>query len=232
MPREVSSRSASVRQETSRDNPAEDRQSRSLRPARERRPVATPATEKSLAESVSLAPSVLADLVLSTPVPLDERNVLFGGADPVAEALSIDSGERKLLEKAWLKTRDVIVSHQLESLEHEPSGDALWISSKPFDGAPLRETFLEESSRILGSERAKAMWRLLKADQAFGGWGSKPSSACSLEYVRQSDGSLVYRVTERSAPDAPAGRTWIAAELPPHLREAAGQLGLPLQPPQ
>ncbi len=175
---------------------------------------------------------MLADLVLSTPVPLDERSVLFGGADAVAEALGIDSGERKLLEKAWLQTRDGIVSHQLESLEHEPSGDALWISTKPFDGAPLREMFLEESSRILGPERAKAMWRLLKADQAFGGWGSKSSSACSLEYIRQSDGSLVYRVTERSAPDAPAGRTWISAELPPHLREAAGKLGLPIQPPQ
>ncbi len=205
--------------------------SRLHRPDRERRLVAAPATEKSRAESVSVAPSVLADLVLSTPVPLDERSVLFGGADPVAEALGMDSGERKLLEKSWLQTRDGIVKHQLESLEHEQFDDALWISSKPFDGVRLRETFLEDSSRILGAERAKAMWRLLKADQAFGGGGSKPSSACSLEYIRQSDGSLVYRVTERSAPDAPAGRTWISAELPPHLREVAGQLGLPLQPP-
>lgn len=55
------------------------------------------------------------------------------------------------------------------------------------------------------------------ADQAFGRWGDSPSLGRSLEYVVRDEGSLHYRITERAAPDAPAGRTWIAAEMPAYL---------------
>lgn len=142
----------------------------------------------------------------------------------------MNPGEKQQLEEAWRLTREAVVKHQLETLEYQEFDDSLWIASAPFDGSATREQFLSQSSSILGGERAEAMWRLLRADQAFGGWGNKPSSACSLEYISQSDGSLVYRITERSAPDAPAQRTWITAELPTHLREAGEHLGLPIQP--
>lgn len=229
-PREVSSRPSSAREETSRGphsicTPAPqhrtDRASQQTTKSEQPEPAAA---------TVTITPSALANLALSTPIPLEERRSLFSGADSVAEALGMHSDEKQQLEEAWRQTREGIVKHQLESLEYEELEDSLWISSGPFDGTAIREQFLNQSSSILGAERSQAMWQLLKADQAFGGWGNRPSSSCSLEYISQGDGSLVYRITERDSPDGPARRTWISAELPTHLREAGEHLGLPIQP--
>ena len=181
--------------------------------------------------TVDIAPERLADLVLTSPVPLGERSQLFGGADPLLAALAIDSFESRQLEAAWHDAREAVVAQQLESLHHEIVGDRLWISSAAFEGGELRQRFQDETERILGPQRSGALWRMLRADQAFGNWGHQPSSSCTLEYIRQDDGKLLYRVAERDSPEGSAKRTWITAELPSHLRPAAEKLGLPIVPP-
>lgn len=204
-----------------------------MRPLSARPPVRSHEESRSTsapAASLSISPADLADLALASPPPLGDRVQLFGGADPVAGALAITPEERSELEAAWKILREEIHSLQLASLEYSQSDDALWIGSAPFDGSSLRDRFVGDCVRTIGNERATAMLRLLKADRAFGNWGAHPSSACSLEHVLQEDGSLLYRVTERISPDAPPGRTWIAAELPPHLHRAAQKLGVPVRP--
>ncbi len=180
--------------------------------------------------AVAIEPEILADLVLASPVPLDERRQLFGGADPLLAALAIDLFESRELEAAWQEVREAVVARQLESLHHETVGDQLWISSTAFEGEALRDRFLGEAERILGPQRSGALWRMLEAEQAFGNWGRQPSSSCTLEYIRQDDGTLLYRVAERDSPQGPAKRTWISAQLPVHLRPAAEKLGLPFLP--
>jgi hypothetical protein len=67
---------------------------------------------------------------------------------------------------------------------------------------------------------------MIRADEAFGGWGQRPAAAYSIRLERQTDGSLVYHISERSAPDALAGRSWVSNQIPPHIRELTDALGI------
>ncbi len=178
--------------------------------------------------SGAMDPGLMVELVTSSPVPLDERVALFGGNDPVARALAIGEGERRQLEDIWRTVRERIEALQLDTLEVEEREDALWIGSAGFDGEELRGWFESRVDEVVGEERGRALRHVMRADHAFGQWGDSPSLGRSLEYVVRDDGSLLYRITERAAPDAPAGRTWITAEMPVHLRSAAAKLGLSL----
>ena len=185
---------------------------------------------KEATASVEIHPELLVRLASATQPALDHRELLFSDGDTVAAALAVSPEERSELEKEWVSVRDRMLAKQQESLSFVEGEEELWIGSEPFDGSSQREAFTARVVEVLGESRGSAFLELTHADDAFGGWGSRRSAAYSIRTESQSDGRWVYRITERQQPDGPAGRSWVSAEIPPHIRKFTDGLGIPGRP--
>lgn len=176
-------------------------------------------------------PTVLVDLTRTSRPSLEERIVLFSNGDPIARVLAVTDDEKAVLEREWAKAKDEVVRRQRETLRHEQGENQLWIGADPFEGGHLWSHFREAALETLGPERGEAFLGMTRADEAFGGWGRRPSAAYSIQYDRQSDGSWVYRITEKPSPDGPAGKSWISNRIPAHIREMTDFLGISPEAP-
>ncbi|MCF7674157.1 MAG: hypothetical protein K9M97_02340 [Akkermansiaceae bacterium] len=178
-------------------------------------------------ESIEIDPSIVASLTEATQPALDHRNILFSDGDLVARVLAMTADEKSSLEREWARIKDRILRQQHEHLRYEQGEDDLWIGADPFDGEAEQESFHEAVVEALGAARGDAFLRMTRADHAFGAWGRGPSAGYTIKLERQEGGGLQYRITERTSPDAPAGKSWISAQVPPHIREMKDALGIP-----
>lgn len=176
--------------------------------------------------SVQVDPAVLSALSLTTQPSLEHRAILFSDGDLVAQALAITEKEKNKLEQQWTNIKKQILHLQHENLHYEQGENLLWLGASPFDGSEIQQSLQDAALEVLGKERGKAFLEMTRANDAFGGWGARTSAAYSIQIEQQSDDTLVYRITERAAPDAPAGRTWISNKIPPHIREMTDVLGI------
>ncbi len=191
-----------------------------------RRQHTTPTRPAGPVTQLAVDPALLVDLTRTEQPRLEERAVLFSDGDPVAAALAMSGDEKAALEREWARVKDRVVRLQRETLRHEQREGQLWLGADPFDGESLRTSFREVALATLGPERGEAFLGVTRSDEAFGGWGRRTSAAYSIEYDRQSDGSLVYRITEKPSPEGPAGKSWISNRIPAHIREVTDFLGL------
>ncbi|MCB1130148.1 MAG: hypothetical protein KDN05_03405 [Verrucomicrobiae bacterium] len=178
-----------------------------------------------------MSPGDLVALSRADQPRLEDRVLLFADGDPVAKALGVTEDERAELEREWGIVKDAVHGLQKKALHYQQRDDELWIGAEPFDGRELQSRFRESVLARLGPERGEAFLAMTKAEDAFGGWGSRSSAAYSIKYERQPDSTLLFRISEKPSPDGPAGRSWISNRIPEHIREITDELGISSEAP-